>query len=279
MKLESRITVAVCLVPGIVQRLIFGSCFPIAFCVRTQSAVFDAASAAEAGCGTGAGGAPVGAGGGVNSSPDHSVNGTGASAVGGSSLGHNRLSGGARRSTIAPSASFRGLLSLFDSVRSPRGDESGGFFSGGGGAGGGGGGTGGGTSSRRWGGGTGKTRKKRGGSMGRVRRRGGGGGGAIAGGFNSSPPSGTGSSWHGGVRTRHSGGGGGSGSLVEFGGSPLRRHSLADPIGSHFSSSFACDGGFECGGAGMGAAWMSDFSGDFSGRGNALCRARSRWVL
>ena len=78
------------------------------------------------------------------------------------------------------------------------------------------------------------------------------------------------------------GGGGGSGSLVEFVSSPLRRHSLAEPIGAHLSSSFTgCGGdggGFDCGG-GMGAAWMSDFPGEYVGRGHALCRARSRLVF
>lgn len=245
--------------------------------------VFDAAAASAS---ASASAPPTGS----LSSPDHSTNavpgamlgstrssfggaignsGSGYSNAGGTGGGGSGGVGSGRRPSVAHGASFRGLLSIFDNARSPLGEDSsgGGVAAAGGGGGGGG-------ASRRWG--NGRRGRRRGSSAGRARRsRGGGSGG---GGDADASPLGIGTSWHG--RSAR-----GRGGPVEFG-SPVRRHSLAEPTSGGLSSSvgsFRGDGGGWSlegyGGSSAGATGVTDYHGDYVGGGHALCRSRSRCVV
>lgn len=231
---------------------------------------------------------------GCPSSPDHSVH--SGSFSGRPSFASSGGGGGSMKKTItAPGASFRGLLSLFDTAtRSPRLDDStpGGFFTSTGsgfnsGAGGtfGSGGGGSAAAVRDWMGGV-TGRRKKGGGPGKTRRRGGDG-------DDNSSPLGIGASWHGvrAARKRNPGGfasgGGGGGGATGLGvggaldiGSPLRRNSLLEPAipSSGFGLSGASGVSVEDAGcAGVGPiSGPAECAGDFVGGGHALCRCRSR---
>lgn len=209
-----------------------------------KSMVFDAAEAAAAAAASG-----------PPSSPDPTESGWPGQ---GRRPSYSGSGGSGRKLSGAPSASLRGLLSIFDtSARSPPvGDDGsvggvGGYASAGP------------VSARRWVGAGRKGRKKRAGGGGggaRSRRRKGLRRDAV------SPSPGRGASWRtGGGRTRRRSGS--VGGVTDFG-SPVRRHSISElgyPLGGG-------GGGYD------GAGGVTDGTGDFVGGGHALCRARSRWA-